>query len=578
MDKLKPILAQKFWILFSTVLIMPMAGYFMTKGKLAAEIEDRFKKLNDSFGGIPAGTGVPNDSWTARLTDINKQQELHNRRANQELWAKQKEVMSWPKNVAPIMAKAEYFKELTLEQKGDQVQFNYPQSYRQQIRALWEVVDPLDDGINLRDSDKRRKVAFAMADLQQSSVMLTENPTPTFAQIWAAQEDIWLQTELLQAIRRLNANSISQGDAFVKQLGKIQLFGGTKATGDAGASTSSGMPGGVGGDMPGGMFAGAGFGGTTRSESTTLSADINLSEEFNAEMEVSGGGGGGGNSGLGGFGGAGGAMAEMNMGGAGGGAKTEIKRYIDFVEEQPYKRRGFSIKLIMDHRKVPDLIAELMNSPFPVEIVRVQQVWLSDSGNTSGGNTMGGPGAGGFAGFKPNAGGDSGNISAPAAGFTEDDGAGAGAGAGFNNPTTSGAGGRSGASSAGSAAAMADPNLAQVSIVGVWTLYRPPLPAADGGQTAPPNSTTPAAGLAATPENVTSPAATDAETATADSKPTTTEPTESTGDEPKKADAPETPKSDPAKPEKSESESDKSEVEKSPSKEDAAEKSDSETK
>lgn len=58
MDKLKPILAQKFWILFSMVLIMPMAGYFMTKGKLAAEIDDRLKKLNDSFGGIPAGTGV----------------------------------------------------------------------------------------------------------------------------------------------------------------------------------------------------------------------------------------------------------------------------------------------------------------------------------------------------------------------------------------------------------------------------------------------------------------------------------------------------------------------------------------
>lgn len=575
MDKLKPILAQKFWILFSVVLIMPLAGYFMTKGKLAAEIDDRFKKLNDSFGGIPAGTGVPNDSWTNRLNDINKQQELHNRRANQELWAKQKELMSWPKNVALIMSKAEYFKDLTQEQKGGQVLFNYPQSYRQQIRALWETVDPLDDGVNLRDSDKRRKVAFAMADLQQSSVMLTENPTPTFSQIWAAQEDIWLQTELLHAIRRLNANSISQGDAFVKQLGKIQLFGGTKSTGDAGASTSSGMSGGAGGDMPGGMFGGAGFGGTSRTESTALSADINLSEEFSAEMEVSGGGGGG-NSGLGGFGAAPGGMAEMSVGGAGGGAKTEIKRYLDFDEKQPYKRRGFSIKLVMDHRKVPDLIAELMNSPFPVEIVRVQQVWLSDSGSTSGGSPMGGPGAGGFAGFKPNAGGDSGNITAPAAGFAEDDGT--GAGVVFNSPTSSGAGGRSGAGSAGSAAAMADPNLAQVSIVGVWTLYRPPLPAADGEQTAPPNSAAPAAGLAATPESVTSPAATEAETATADSKPTTTEPTEGTGDEPKKADDPDAPKSDPAKPEKTESESDKLEVEKSLSKEDAADKSDSETK
>lgn len=574
MDKLKPILAQKFWILFSIVLIMPLAGYFMTKGKLAAEITDRWGKLDKAFTDTPAGTGVPNDSWTNRLNDINKQQELHNRRANQELWAKQKELMSWPKNVAPIMAKAEYFKDLTQEQKGDQVLFNYPQSYRQQIRALWEIVDPLDDGVNLRDSDKRRKVAFAMADLQQSSVMLTENLTPSFAQIWAAQEDIWLQTELLQAIRRLNANSISQGDAFVKRLDKIQMFGGTKSTGEAAASTAGGgMMSGteMGG---GGMFGGGAFGGTSRNESTTLSADINLAEEFNAEMEVSGGGGSG--QSRGGFGPSAGGMVEMSVGGAGDAAKSEIKRYIDFVEGQPYKRRGFSIKLVMDHRKVPDLIAELMNSPFPVEIVRVQQVWLSDSGNTSGGNQMGGSGASGFAGFKPSAGGDVGNNAAAATGFTEDDGG--GATAGFGNPMPTGATGRSGTSGSGSAAAMADPNLAQVSIVGVWTLYMPPLPATDAEQITPPKSAAPASGLAVTPENVTSPAATEAGAATADSKPTTTEPTEGTGDEPKKADDPDAPKSDPAKPEKAESDSDKPAAEKSPSKEDAADKSDSGTK
>lgn len=568
MDKLKPILAQKFWILFSVVLIMPLAGYFMTKGKLAAEITDRFKKLNDSFGSIPAGTGVPNDSWTNRLNDINKQQELHNRRANQELWVKQKELMTWPKNVAPIMAKAEYFKELTQEQKGDQVLFNYPQSYRQQIRALWEIVDPLDDGENRRDSDKRRKVAFAMADLQQSSVMLTENLTPTFSQIWAAQEDIWLQTELLQAIRRLNANSISQGDAFVKQLFKIQLFGGTKSTGDSAAPAAGNF--GMAGGGAEGMFGAGGFGGGSKSEGAALlSADINLAEEFNAEMEISGGASGGNpGGGAGGFGMGKDAMGMATPGGGGGGAaKTDIKRYLDFTEGQPFKRRGFSIKLVMDHRKVPDLIAELMNSPFPVEIIRVQQAWMSpDSSATPGGG--GGMGPGGFTGFKPTTGADAGISNV---GIGEDGGAG---GLGGNPMPTGGAtGGRPGAGGSGSAAAMADPNLAQVAIVGVWTLYLPPPVTADDGQAPPPNSAAPPAGLAVTPENTASP-----ETTTADSKPTTTEPTEGTGDEPKKADDPDAPKSDPAKPEKAESDSDKPATENSPPKEDAADKTDSETK
>lgn len=582
MNKLKPILVQKFWILFSVVLIMPLVGYFMTKGKLAAAIDDRWKKLDGSFTSIPPGTGVPNDSWTQRLNDINKQQTLHNTRANQELWVKQKERMSWPKDIDPIMAKAGYFQNLTEEQKGDQVLYKYPQSYRSQIRALWEIVDPLDDGTNLRDSDKRRKVAFAMADLHQSSKMNSENVEPTFAEIWNAQEDIWLQTELLHAIRRMNANGISQGDAFIKQLVKIQLFGGTKATGEAAAAASGSMTSGAGGDMGSGMMAGAsGFGGGQKTESSALSSDINLAEEFVVSLD-----GGAGTkpsgSGMSAFSSNPASTADGNVsgdGGGGGGAKPDVNRYIDFVSEQPYKRRGFYIKLVMDHRKVPDLLAELMNSPFPVEIVRVHQVWSSDSGNTSGGGggLMAGAGGTGFGGgFKPSSSTDAAGVSAPATtGLGDND----GSGSGFGKSAPGGAAGRSGSgtSGSGSTAAMADPNLAHVAILGVWTLYLPPPAAPDAGQVIPPNSATPAPGLAATPENLKSPAETTAESATADSKPTTNEPTEGAGDETKKRDGPDAPKSEPAKPEKTDSESDKPPAEKTLPKTDKPDKSEPET-
>ncbi len=577
MDKLKPILAQKFWILFSVVLIMPLVGYFMTKGKLAAAIDERWKKLDGSFTSIPQGVGVPNDSWTQRLNVINEQQRQHNIRANQELWVKQKERMSWPKDIAPIMAKAEYFQNLTEEQKGDQILYKYPQSYRSQIRALWEIVDPLDDGTNLRDSDKRRKIAFAMADLHQSSKMGSENFEPSFTDIWNAQEDIWLQTELLHAIRRMNANGISQGDAFIKQLVKIQLFGGTKSAGDAAATTQGATSSGAGSDAAGVMGNFGGGGGASRTESSTLSADINLAEEFVVSSES---GTGTNTSGMNAFSSNLASSTDGNASGGDGGTKPDVKqRYIDYVENQPYKRRGFYIKLVMDHRKVPDLLAELMNSPFPVEIIRVHQVWYSDSGNTSGGGggLMAGGGGTGFGGFKPSSSADAAGASATAStGFAEDE----GSGSGFGRSASGGATGRSGSgtSGSGSAAAMADPNLAHVAILGVWTLYLPPPAAPDAGQAAPPNSTTPAPGLAATSENLKPPADTTAEAATADSKPTTTEPSEAAGDEAKKPDDPDAPKSEPAKPGKADSESDKPPAEKTPPKTETPDKSEPDTK
>lgn len=600
MDKLKQILAQKFWIiLFPLVLIMPLVGYFMAKGKLAAAIDERWKKLDGAFTGIPQGTGVPNDSWTQRLNVINEQQVQHNTRANHELWLKQKERMTWPKEIAPIMAKAGYFQNLTEEQKGDQLLYKYPQSYRSQIRALWEIVDPLDDGTNLRDSDKRRKVAFAMADLHQSAKMGTEDYEPSFVEIWNAQEDIWLQTELLHAIRRMNANGISQGDAFIKQVVKIQLFGGTKVTGDEAATTSGGMASGAGGDMAGGMMAGGmmagggGFGGavgTQRTDSSASSADINLGEEFVVSPE---GGAGTRSSDMGAFSSNPAGSADANASGGDEGGTPDGKRYIDFVENQPYKRRGFYIKMVMDHRKVPDLLAELMNSQFPVEIIRVHQVMYSDSGNTSGGTggLMAGGAAGGFGGgFKPSSSADAAGASTLASkGFGESDGSGsglatarsgaglgAGLGAGSGAGLGAGLGAGSGAGGSGSAAAMADPNLAHVAILGLWTLYLPPTAVPDAaGQVAP---ATPAPGLAGTSENLTPSSKTTAETATTDPKPTATESTEGAGDEAKKPDDPDAPKSEPAKSEKADSDSDKPQAEKTPPKTETPDNSESESK
>ena len=570
MDKLKPILAQKFWILFSIVVILPPVGYFMTRGKLAAEIDERRGKLEKSFTDIPAGTGVPNESWSQKLSQFNEQQILHNRRANQELWSKQHERMFWPKDITPIMSKAEYFMDLTEEQKGGQVLFKYPLSYQSQLRALWEIVDPLDDGVNQRDSDKRRKVAFAMADLHHSSSIKTDFE-PKFSEIWSAQEDIWLQTELLNAIKRLNANSISQGDAFVKQLGKIQLFGGTKSTGDAGGAAAGVSSGGMNsGETAGaiGLGMGMGFPGQ-RSEATAISAEINLSEEFAASLD-GGGGAGVGAAGMVSFGSSSSGDPSASMANAAGGPKPDVKRYLDYDEKQPYKRRGFYIKLTIDHRKVPDLISELMNSPFPVEIVRVHQVWLSDSGSGAGG--AGGPssGAGGFAGFRPPSSGDSSALSpaTSAAGFTESD-----DGSGAALSSSGGASGRSAAANPGSAAALADPNLAQVTILGVWTLYLPPPPAADAGQPPPTSPVAPAAGVAAVPESTTAPA----ESAATEAKPAA-ESTEAAGDENKKPDDSDAPKSEPSKTEKTDSETDSPPPEKTPPKSEPSDKTEPESK
>ena len=146
MDKLKPVLAHKFWIFFGIVLILPLVGYFMTKGGLAKEIEDRRTSLNTTFTGIPAGVDSANDLWIAQAKLANEKLELHNRQANKALWDVQYAKMRWPKDVAPIMRVAEYFKPVPPEKGGSKAADKYQDAYPEELRQLWEIVDPLDDG------------------------------------------------------------------------------------------------------------------------------------------------------------------------------------------------------------------------------------------------------------------------------------------------------------------------------------------------------------------------------------------------------------------------------------------------
>lgn len=482
MDKLKPILAQKFWIFFGIALVMPMVGYFMSKGSLADQIKSRWDSLNGVYSSIPSGMGSPNETWEQGVNLLNEQRALQNRLAHEALWQMQAVKMRWPQDIAAVMKKAEYFKPVPPEAGGIDIPFKYPHSYPRELLRLWEIVDPIDDGKNLRDSDKRRKIAFALADLHQAAGWQSWTEfAPSFDKIWAAQEDIWLQTELLQAIARVNRTAISQGDANIKQLGKITLFGGKKSTGAVSASPGA-APGGSDPSYSDSTSAfgpmSMGMGSVGRSEAA-LSADINLAEEFEVSIETQGGARGGG---MGGFTASSG--SENASAPTAGGVTAETQRYIDNDESLPFKRRGFYFKVVMDHRKVPELIAELMNSPFPVEIVRIHQVWYHNPNATSigsGSPFMATTSSSGVASpFSPFPGTESFGSTADATVDAADQTAGVfGSGA----PTI-----RPGASSSGSLAAMADPNLAEVAILGVWTLYRPPAPAAVGGQ---PASTTP---------------------------------------------------------------------------------------
>jgi len=478
MDKLEPILKQKFWIILGTGMMLTIAGWWLATAGLADTIATRKTAIEAAEKGIPSGE-MPNADWAAKLSKINEQQEAMVTSVRRRLWEQQAETMFWPETMQEFAAELPYRGEFGLVARD-----LYRSSYSFAVEDVWKQARPIDlDGSGV--------ILFPRQAMPMKKTILGDL-APRSADIWDAQEDLWLLTPLLQAIREVNGGEgATRLDASIHVIERLELLGGERTTGEA---TSTGSSDGSGMDMSAMMGASSGSGGGA-SAGKVLSAEFSPEEEFGAT----------GREGRSGGGGMGGSMAMMSSaegGGTGEGAPT-VRRYVDDDESAPYKTRAFYMLVVMDHRKVPRLLAELTaggTSDWPVEIVRMQmsRVNPDDAEGRSGGfgnysmaGAMSAPMPTDFAAESSSSafGDENGGFPAPQ-----------------NTPQVS------------LDSALQDPVTARVAIAGLIYLYRPVDPLPPESAEPSPDGTPPA--VAETPT---------AETPTAETMPAETMPAETTG-------------------------------------------------
>lgn len=521
MDKLKPILAHKFWIVFGVALLVPVIGWWMDTGSLQAEIKNRQDKINKAFTDSTVGSDVPNDKWSAELQKINTVQEAQKRKSAQYLYESQKALTVWPEDVRPMMKDLAF--RAPIPQRALDI---YRNTYFNEVERVRQTVKPYYvDGTGL--------VVLPETAIPYIPRSKWEFLPPTPDEMWNAKEDLDLIEGLLKAVVQVNGEAAAINEASIRQIDTIELMGGTlKATASGGGGGGAAGP---MGDMAGavappmGGFSGGpgGSGGAAggRGGGGSSTAAFAPSEEFGSQSNSGGGGASAGPP-------AAAAGAATPMGG-GGETAAPASRYVDEDPNLPYRRRAFYMKVVMNHQKVPDLIASLASLPWPVEVVRVQQVAKFDdiSGGGGGLGTPGGLGAG--AGPMAAGAGFGGGPMGPAL----DVGFGARP---MGRPMAAGAVGPEGDGAGAQAneaakrvydAAMSDPLLAEVAIAGLMTLYLPPKDtgAPADGQAPAADPSAPAAGDAnAPPAEGTAPASEGTPPAAA---PSATEST-TTGDKP----------------------------------------------
>lgn len=476
MDKLTPILKQWFWILFGVVVILVFVGWFLGTGALAKKIDDRTSAI-EALKPMDGKT-TANDQWTAKLTKVRAERQQLLEVASDTLWEQQQaKYMVWPKPMRQYVEGKLFGAELSIPALN-----TYREIYDAQVYKLQDIVDAWSKnrqtGVPIPG-----KMIFNIPALEgiQTSRIRWPSGVPKSKAVWYLQEDLWLYTALLEAVAKLNMtagadSTISQVPvrnivSIVLKGGDPSLLAGAAGATTPGAAAGGGMYGSAPGGMPGGgpmmsgeMMApggamdaeggGGGYGGGMMGAGAGMpDVDFKLAEEIGPATPVIPAGtetataGAAGGAGM--YGGAAGAPPGGMLGGEmAGGMMTQgdplltLRRYVDKGAELPYKTRAFKMTVIMDHRKIPELLVELTDCAFPVTINRVNWAMANPDpiydGNTKMPSETGGMMSGGM-GYPGGAGGGEGFMG----------GGGMGGGFGDSSVRAGGAGGMGGMGAGG---------------------------------------------------------------------------------------------------------------------------------
>jgi len=263
MDKLQPVITHKFWILFVTVLGVAGFGWSSGTGALTEGIDGEKKRLEGSFKkmeGLVSEAGKKNDVWIDELAKINSSMSNRTRDAANQLWNGQKQLKVWPERIRRRASQFYCLDDVTTvlsdpDPKHDPnvIRTFYKLDYERELDRVWLLVEPEEA------RQGPRKVRFPRRDLPTSQRYPWGNVDPSIEEIYSAQEDLWLMSSLLRAIREVNAGTVSVVDSHVKELQLIQLFRGTRwADGAAGGGGGAGGGGASGMSAPGGGGAAGG--------------------------------------------------------------------------------------------------------------------------------------------------------------------------------------------------------------------------------------------------------------------------------------------------------------------------------
>ncbi len=372
MDQVKKLLAilkkHHFWVLSVIVLILLGAFYSTSAAKMSKDFQGRKSKLDGEFSnmqGIAGSVDPPNERVIATINRVHAMQFQNVMEGWRYLYDQQKK-----NNPLPGVLGDEFKDVWGSLEPDEEIPPRYRDTYwifiRKYIPKILERVDVRrpknEDALageagaerametipgGARDMEYVGKVVWDTTSYNQLLQRFNWQSQPTTTQIRLAQEDLWVYETLLNIIKEMNQDSTSHYNAVVKRIAALDV--GKPATqAFAAARNSLGLGGmqavapgatpGMEGPPPGAMMEGPSMGmegpGMMPGMPTTGRSDALYVNRY----------------------------------------VTETEEPVPVVEGKPqhpyteFKMMPIRISLLMDQRKVPELMVKCSNANMPIEV------------------------------------------------------------------------------------------------------------------------------------------------------------------------------------------------------------------
>jgi hypothetical protein len=368
MDQLKVILkhVQKhhFWLLCVGAIVAAMVGWMMARKSLSADYDRKKGNIVAKFDRLNGLMGIenhPNSTWKEKVDELTVAETKTVTSAWQTVYIEQQKLLAWPAELGPDFS--QFVSDHPRGEIDGKLRDRYGDRIKKEFPRLLKIVDAASFDADKMIPDKNApvaepheyKVKWDSASQQDIKQSLDFQTRPTSQQVRQTQEDLWVYEAVLNIIKAVNTG---KWVAPVKQISAIQI--GLPA---AGAFKDGMAPGHI--------------------------------ERLTSSAPAAGGPAGGAYP------------AAQVLGATAEGAPkpaADDGRYVDAdgnglnaasLAGQQFKRMPIFLRLTVDERELPKLLAECANSPLGVEVRQLRISPSKAGGSAGGGKSTGTAPAGG---------------------------------------------------------------------------------------------------------------------------------------------------------------------------------------